>query len=76
MVFSIKGTSTNENGEFQLLNLPNNPVKIHISYIGYETQIKTIHLQTDKTILNIVFLMMFVGLYSEINSHKCSDKHQ
>jgi len=47
-----KGTSTNENGEFQLINLPNHPVKIHISYIGYETIIKTIKLDQKETISN------------------------
>jgi len=47
-----KGTSSNENGEFQLINLPTNPIKIKIAYIGYETIIKTINLQQKETVLN------------------------
>ena len=47
-----KGTSTDENGAFQLLNLPSNLIKIHISFIGYETIVKSINNQQKETVLN------------------------
>ena len=40
-----KGTSSNENGYYELTNLPNNPIKITVSFIGFET--KTITLITN-----------------------------
>lgn len=46
-----KGTSTNENGYYELLNLPNNTIKITVAYIGYKTQVKTIALiEKEKTL--------------------------
>ncbi|MDD3722149.1 MAG: TonB-dependent receptor [Lutibacter sp.] len=47
-----KWTSTNENGEYELINLPNNTIKITVAYIGYKTQVKTINLPAKETILN------------------------
>ena len=47
-----KGTSTNENGYYELLNLPNNPIKIMVAFIGYKTQAKTIALTAKETLLN------------------------
>ncbi|PKP12669.1 MAG: TonB-dependent receptor [Bacteroidetes bacterium HGW-Bacteroidetes-3] len=47
-----KGTSTNENGDYELLNLPNNAIKITVAFIGFKTQVKTIALSAKETILN------------------------
>jgi len=47
-----KGTSTNENGFYELKNLPNHPIKISVVYIGFETQVKTIAIQKTETTLN------------------------
>lgn len=47
-----KGTSTNENGYYELLNLPNNEIKITVAYIGYKTQVKTIGLIEKETTIN------------------------
>ncbi len=47
-----KGTSTNENGDYELLNLPNNNIKITIAFIGFKTQAKTFALINKETILN------------------------
>ena len=49
-----KGTSTNENGYYELLNLPNNEIKITVAYIGYKTQAKTIGLLEKETTLNFI----------------------
>lgn len=49
-----KGTSTNENGYYELLNLPNNAIKITVAYIGYKTQAKTIALIEKETPLDFI----------------------
>jgi len=50
------GTTTNEDGFYQLNNLPNQPIKITVAYLGYETQQKIISLQQEKTIFNFTLL--------------------
>jgi len=47
-----KGTSTNEEGIYQLQNLPNTPIKIIVSFIGYANQTKIVSLQNKETTLN------------------------
>ena len=49
-----KGTSTNENGYYELNNLPNNSIKLTVAFIGFETQIKTLNLQQNETVLNFI----------------------
>lgn len=49
-----KGTSTNENGLYELTNLPNNPIKMTVAYIGFKTQSKTIALSAKETTLNFI----------------------
>ena len=47
-----KGTSTNEDGYYELTNLPNTPIKITASFIGYETQTKVLNLNEFEPIIN------------------------
>ncbi|WP_299528268.1 TonB-dependent receptor [uncultured Lutibacter sp.] len=47
-----KGTSTNEDGFFQLQNLPSTTITITIAFIGYNTETKSIILQNTETTLN------------------------
>ena len=49
-----KGTSTDENGHYQLNNLPSSSVEITVNYLGYVTQIKTLELKENQTDLNFV----------------------
>jgi iron complex outermembrane receptor protein len=49
-----KGTSTNKNGIYEIINLPNSQIKITVAYIGYETQTKNINLPQNETILNFI----------------------
>ena len=49
-----QGTSTDENGNYSLSNLPNGKVKLAFVYLGFATQNKTLNLQNKETILNIV----------------------
>ena len=49
-----KGTSTNENGVYELLNLPNNAIKITVASIGYKTESKIISFLKKDTVLNFI----------------------
>ena len=51
-----KGTVTNEKGEYTLNNLPNGKVKISFSYLGFQTQTKTIVFATNNQKKDIVLL--------------------
>ena len=48
-----KGTLTDKNGEFVLINLPKGELKIQFSYMGYKTIIKSIIANNTETLLNI-----------------------
>jgi len=50
-----KGTSTDQNGYFELNNLPNNTIKLTIVFMGYKTQIKTI--EVNETATNLTFVL-------------------
>jgi iron complex outermembrane recepter protein len=49
-----KGTSTNENGLYELTNLPNNAIKITVAFIGYKTQAKKIAITEKETSINFI----------------------
>jgi iron complex outermembrane receptor protein len=51
-----KGTITNEQGAYTLNNLPNGKVKISFSYLGYQTQTKSIGFISKNQTVNIVML--------------------
>jgi iron complex outermembrane receptor protein len=49
------GTSSNENGEFQLKNIPNGRYQITYSYLGYETKSESITFPySEQLIINLV----------------------
>ncbi len=48
-----KGTVTNQSGEYEMSNIPGGKIKIQFSYIGYNTQIKTIKITQEVNELNI-----------------------
>ncbi|MDD5150309.1 MAG: TonB-dependent receptor [Flavobacterium sp.] len=49
-----KGTSTDENGNYTLTNIPNGKVKLTFEFIGFTTQNKIINVQQKETSLNII----------------------
>ncbi|NLP58451.1 TonB-dependent receptor [Lutibacter sp. B1] len=51
-----KGTSTNENGHYEIVNLPNSPIKITVAFIGYETQSKAITAQNESIVLDFTLI--------------------
>jgi iron complex outermembrane receptor protein len=49
-----KGTVSNSNGDYELLNLPNGKIKIQYSFLGYTNQIETVELSGETIELNIM----------------------
>lgn len=47
-----KGTITNELGEFLISNIPNGKIKIQFSFVGYNTEIKTIAISKTENNVN------------------------
>jgi iron complex outermembrane receptor protein len=48
-----KGTTSDEEGKFELHNIPNGNFKITFSYLGYKTEVKNIQLANKKIVLDI-----------------------
>lgn len=48
-----KGTVSNNNGQFELTNLPSGKIKVQISYIGYSNRIETVDLRGNEVELNV-----------------------
>ncbi len=55
-----KGTVSDKNGNYELLNLPNGKIKIQFSFIGYNTEIKSIEIikieNNENVSLNIAII--------------------
>ena len=49
-----KGTITDENGHYQILNIPNGSIKLQYAFLGFGTQIKTLNLHSESIVLDIV----------------------
>jgi iron complex outermembrane recepter protein len=49
-----KGTVSNTNGYYELLNLPNGRIKIQFSFVGYTNRIVTVELNGKNVELNII----------------------
>jgi iron complex outermembrane recepter protein len=47
-----KGTITNQAGEYLISNIPNGKIKIQFSFVGYNTEIKTIDISQTENELN------------------------
>ena len=48
-----KGTSSDENGNYVLANIPNGKIKITYSYLGYKTIVKFVNFSSENMIENI-----------------------
>jgi len=49
-----KGTVSDKNGNYELLNLPNGKIKIQFSFVGYTNRIETVELNGESVELNIM----------------------
>jgi len=47
-----KGTMTNHEGEYLITKIPNRKIKIQFSFIGYNTEIRTIEISQNESVLN------------------------
>lgn len=47
-----KGTMTNQEGEYLITKIPNRKIKIQFSFIGYNTEIRTIEISQNESVLN------------------------
>ena len=48
-----KGTTTNQSGEYLISNIPGGKMKIQFSYIGYNTEIKTIEISQGENMIEV-----------------------
>jgi iron complex outermembrane receptor protein len=48
-----KGTVTDKDGKYQIVNLPNGKIKIQFSFIGYANRIETLELNGNSVELNV-----------------------
>ena len=48
-----KGTVCNTNGDYRIENLPTGKVKLQFSYMGFNTVVKTVAIQSGKNELNV-----------------------
>lgn len=56
-----KGTVSDNDGKYELRNLPNGKIKIQFSYVGYTTKIETISLGGDMLVLDISLSFSIIG---------------
>jgi iron complex outermembrane receptor protein len=56
-----KGTATDENGRYELTNLPSGKFKIQFSFIGYSNVIESIELNNSSLTLNISLIFSIIG---------------
>ena len=49
-----KGTISDKNGNYELLNLPNGKIKIQFSFVGYTNRVETVELKGESVELNIM----------------------
>ncbi|MEZ5103153.1 MAG: TonB-dependent receptor [Draconibacterium sp.] len=56
-----KGTVADNNGNYELLNLPDNKVRIQFSFVGYNNEIKTLNLEGRSIKLDIVLRQTIVA---------------
>jgi len=55
-----KGTATNQTGEYLINNVPNGKIKIQFSFIGYNTEIKTINVSQAETKVDAVLTIAII----------------
>ncbi|NQU85804.1 MAG: TonB-dependent receptor [Mariniphaga sp.] len=55
-----KGTITNQAGEYLISNVPNGKIKIQFSFVGYNTEIKTIDISQTEKIVNVALTIAII----------------
>ena len=55
-----KGTITNQAGEYLISNIPNGKIKIQFSFVGYNTEIKTIDISQTENEVNALLTIAII----------------
>ncbi len=55
-----KGTITNRDGEYSISNIPNGKIKIEFSFLGYNTEIKTLEISKPNNKLDVVLTIAII----------------
>jgi iron complex outermembrane receptor protein len=55
-----KGTITNQAGEYSISNIPNGKIKIQFSFVGYNTEIKTIGISQTENEVNAILTIAII----------------
>jgi len=55
-----KGTITNQAGEYLISNIPNGKIKIQFSFVGYNTEIKTIDISQTENEVNAILTIAII----------------
>ena len=55
-----KGTITNQAGEYLISNVPNGKIKIQFSYVGYNTEIKTIEISQTENKVDVLLTIAII----------------
>lgn len=55
-----KGTITNQEGEYLIRNVPNGKIKVQFSFVGYNTEIKTIEISQNENIVNAIMTIAII----------------
>jgi len=72
-----KGTITNKAGEYLISNIPNGRIKIQFSYIGYNTEIKTIeNSQTENKVDALLTIAIIQSQEVVITGGYVSSQHE
>lgn len=72
-----KGTITNEVGEYLIGNIPNGKIKIQFSFVGYNTEIKTIEIiQTENKIDALLTIAIIQSQEVVITGGYVSSQHE
>ena len=71
---TMKGTSTNLDGQYFLNNVKEGKVEILVSYIGYETIHRTLNLNENKTLDFVLKPSLFISEDAIVRGIRASDK--
>ena len=55
-----KGTVTNQAGEYLIINIPNGKIKIQFSFVGYNTEIKSIEISKPENKVNALLTIAII----------------
>jgi iron complex outermembrane recepter protein len=55
-----KGTTSNQNGEYVLRDIPDGKIKIQFSFVGFNTELKTINISKGENIMDVALTIAVI----------------